>query len=454
MRSVLIANRGEIALRVIRACFDEGIESVLAVSAADVASLPARAADRTVVIGPAAAGESYLSVERVVQAAINAGCDALHPGYGFLSERPTLVDACEENGITFIGPPADVMRRSGDKLAARAAAEAVGVPTGRGTAGLADLDEAIAAAEELDRYPLLLKASAGGGGRGMTIVRDADDLRAHFARSSNEALRAFGDGTVYLEPYIEKARHVEVQILADSQGNVCHLGERDCSAQRRYQKIIEEAPSVGLPADLVERIRRAAVDLTRALHYVGAATCEFLVDTERDDFVFLEINARVQVEHPVTEMVTGIDIVREQLRIASGKELSFRQEDVNICGHAIECRINAEDPARGFLPAPGPIDDWVEPRGAGIRVDTYAERGGVVSPYYDSLVAKLIVHETDRDRAVGLMVRALDRLHTGSLVTTAPLQKEIMLDPTFSTQPIWTKWLEEEFLSEHTVPAP
>lgn len=447
MRSVLIANRGEIAVRIIRACFDEGLESVLAVSAADVDTLPARLADRVVVIGPATAGESYLSVERIVQAALHAGCDALHPGYGFLSERPTLVEACEANGITFIGPTAESMRRSGDKLAARNMAERVGVPTGRGTDGLVDLDDAIVQAEALGGYPLLLKASAGGGGRGMTIVRTLDDLRANFVRSSSEALRAFGDGTLYLEPYIERARHIEVQILADRYGTVCHLGERDCSAQRRYQKIIEEAPSVDLPPELVQRIRAAAVRLIEGLDYQGAATCEFLVDAARDEFVFLEINARVQVEHPVTEAVTGIDIVREQIRIARGEPLSFRQEDVVIRGHAIECRINAEDPDRDFAPAPGPIDEWVVPVGTGVRVDTYAERGAVVSPYYDSLVAKLIVHDRDRDAALSTMIRALGKLRTGRLRTTADFQREVLSSRAFSSGPVWTKWLEDEFLT-------
>jgi acetyl-CoA carboxylase biotin carboxylase subunit len=443
---VLIANRGEIAVRIVKACFDEGVESVLACSAADVDSLAARLADHVVVIGPASAAESYLSIGRVVQAALNAGCDALHPGYGFLSERPMLVEACEENGITFIGPSAQVMRRSGDKLEARAVAESVGIPTGKGTDGLKTVEDAVRAADALDTYPLLLKASAGGGGRGMTVVRTAEDLRTGFARSSTEAERAFGDGTVYLEPYIEKARHIEVQLLADSHGNVCHLGERDCSAQRRYQKIIEEAPSAGLPADLVDRIRSAAVELARALDYSGAATCEFLVDTARNSFVFLEVNARVQVEHPVTEAVTGIDIVREQLRIARGEPLSFTQDDVRITGHALECRINAEDSRRGFLPTPGTIGRWTWPQGTGVRIDTYAHDGAVVAPYYDSLVAKVIVHAASRGEAVATMSRVLAGAHVTGITTTADVQLEIMTDETFRTTPITTKWLEESFL--------
>jgi acetyl-CoA carboxylase biotin carboxylase subunit len=448
MRSILVANRGEIAIRIIRACFDEGIESVLAVSTADVDSLAAKLADRVTVIGPASASESYLSVERIVGAAINAKCDALHPGYGFLSERPTLVDACEENGITFIGPSAEIMRRSGDKLAARIVANSLGIPTGAGSQGLKNLDDALSCAESLGSYPLLLKASAGGGGRGMTIVRTAEDLVAGYSRSSVEAERAFGDGTLYLEPYIEKARHIEVQILADKHGNVCHLGERDCSAQRRYQKIIEEAPSIGLPESLVNSLRTAAVSLCTELKYFGAATVEFLVDVKRETFVFLEINARVQVEHPVTEAVTGIDIVREQIRIAQGKQLSFTQAEVKITGHAIECRINAENVSQDFRPTPGLISEWVAPSGTGIRVDTCAFPGATIPPYYDSLIAKIITHADSRESAISLMSRALNKLHVVGISTTADLHIDIMNHDYFRTTPITTKWLEESFLPE------
>ena len=446
MRRILVANRGEIAVRIVKACFDEGIESVLVVSEADKDSLAARLADQVVVIGPASAGESYLSVERVVQAALNTGCDALHPGYGFLSERPTLVEACEENNIVFIGPSAVVMRRAGDKLLARAIADSVGIPTGKGSQQLVDVEDAMRTADRLGSYPLLLKASAGGGGRGMTIVHRAEDLREGFLRSTREAERAFGDGTVYLEPYIEKARHIEVQILADTRGNVCHLGERDCSAQRRYQKIVEEAPSIGLPDDLVARIRAAAVQLARALDYVGAATCEFLVDVKRETFVFLEVNARVQVEHPVTEAVTDIDIIREQIRIARGEPLSFSQDDLQIQGHAVECRINAENPDLGFLPTPGTVTEWTIPHGTGVRVDTYMHDGATVPPYYDSLIAKIIVHAPTRQEAIARMAAVLAKSRVRGVATTIPIQLEIMNDQTFRTQPITTKWLEEEFL--------
>jgi acetyl-CoA carboxylase, biotin carboxylase subunit len=399
-----------------------------------------------VVIGPASASESYLDIDRVVMAAKVSGADALHPGYGFLSERAELVDACEEEGITFVGPPADVMRRAGSKLGARAVADELGIPTGAGTPGLSDLDDAVAAAEALDNYPLLLKASAGGGGRGMTIIRSADDLREHFVRASTEALRAFGDGTLYMEPYIEKARHVEVQILADTHGNVCHLGERDCSAQRRYQKIIEEAPSTGLPEELVQRIRDAAVGLARGLDYVGAGTVEFLVDVVKNSFIFLEVNARVQVEHPVTEEVSGIDIVREQLRIARGEPLSFTQDDIVLDGHSMECRINAENARAGFMPTPGRITEWTAPQGTGIRFDTYAFEGAVVPPYYDSLIGKLIVHAPSRPEAVELMQKALGKLTVGGISTTIDVHQAIFSDEEFRTSPITTKWLEEKFL--------
>ena len=448
MKSVLIANRGEIAVRIIKACFDEGLESVLAVSAADRDSLAARLADRIVVIGPPAATESYLSIDRIVAAAMTSGCDTLHPGYGFLSERAELVDACFDAGITFVGPPADVMRRAGSKLGARLVADSLGIPTGAGTGGLTSVDAAVAAAEELENYPLLLKASAGGGGRGMTIIRSAADVEAQFVRASTEADRAFGDGTLYMEPYVERARHVEVQILADTHGNVVHLGERDCSTQRRYQKLIEEAPSVDLEPALVDRIRAAAVGLARGLDYVGAGTVEFLVDVTKSTFIFLEVNARVQVEHPVTEAISGIDIVREQLSIARGNVLSFRQEDVVLTGHAIECRINAENARAGFSPAPGRITRWTAPQGTGIRIDTYAFEGAEVPPYYDSLVAKLIVYAPTRADAIALMSRALDKLQVDGISTTRSLHQAIMANAEFRRSPVTTKWLEDRFLPE------
>jgi acetyl-CoA carboxylase, biotin carboxylase subunit len=446
VRRVLVANRGEIAVRVVRACFDEGLESVVASSDVDRESLAARMADDVVVIGPASAVESYLSVERVVAAALASGCDAVHPGYGFLSERPELAEACEEHGLTFIGPPADVMRRSGDKLRSREVAASLGIPTGGGTAGLDSLEEAVAAAVRIDQFPYILKASAGGGGRGMTIVRDVEQLETSFESSRQEALMAFGDGTVYLERYVERARHVEVQILADQHGSVVHLGERDCSAQRRHQKLIEEAPAVSLPDGVGQSIRESAVALARELRYVGAGTIEFLVDVDRGDFLFLELNARVQVEHPVTEMVTGVDIVRTQLRIAQGEPLAFAQEDIVVGGHSMECRINAEDPRAGFMPNPGRIEEWVPPQGAGVRVDTYVQPGVMIPPHYDSMVAKVIVCADDRAAALALMRRALRRMRIGGVHTTLPLHEAILSDDEFATRPITTRWLEEHFL--------
>ena len=454
MKRVLVANRGEIAVRVVRACFDEELESVVASSIVDRDSLAARLADDVAVIGPAAAGDSYLSVERIVAAALARGCDAIHPGYGFLSERPELAEACEARGITFIGPPSEVMRRSGDKLRSREVASSLGIPTGGGTPGLESLDGAIEAAVRIDQFPYILKASAGGGGRGMTIVRDVEQLGVSFESSRQEALMAFGDGTVYLERYVERARHVEVQVLADKHGGIVHLGERDCSTQRRHQKVIEECPATALPAELVASMRSAAVDLATELGYVGAGTVEFLVDLDRGDFLFLELNARVQVEHPVTEMVTGIDIVRAQLRIAQGQPLPFDQEDVVLRGHSIECRVNAEDPRRGFMPNPGRIVEWVAPQGAGVRVDTYVEPGTSIPPNYDSMIAKVIVHAEDRPAALALMTRALGRMRIAGVATSLALLKAILSDPVFAAEPVSTRWLEESLLPTWSEQAP
>jgi acetyl-CoA carboxylase biotin carboxylase subunit len=442
LRRVLVANRGEIAVRIVRACFDEGIASVVAASEADRHALASRMADQAVVIGPAAPADSYLSVERVVGAALVTGCDAVHPGYGFLSERPELADACEENGLVFVGPPASVMRRAGDKLSARAVARSVGIATSSGSPALTSLDDALAYVAQDGVFPYVLKASAGGGGRGMTVVRDAGDLERGFEVSRQEAMAAFGDSTVYLERYVERARHVEVQVLADSQGHVVHLGERDCSVQRRHQKLIEEAPAVGLESGAVDEIRSAAVQLARELQYVGAGTVEFLVDVDRGSFSFLEINARLQVEHPVSEMVTGVDIVRQQLRVAAGESLPFGQDAVVMSGHSIECRLNAEDPHANFAPRPGTLTEWTPPAGDGIRVDTFVESGAVIPPYYDSMIAKLIVHGPDRASAIALMRRALAKTRVAGIATTAPLLDAILAHPDFARSPVTTRWLE------------
>jgi acetyl-CoA carboxylase, biotin carboxylase subunit len=445
VRRVLIANRGEIAVRIVRACFDEGLESVAAVSAADRDSLAASAADELVVVGPPAAAESYLSIDRMLAAAKASGCDALHPGYGFLSERPELAEGCEQEGIVFVGPPASVMRRAGDKMGAREVAAAVGIPIGRGSPLLEDAQAALGAAEEIG-YPLMLKASAGGGGRGMAVLGTPQELAARFDTARAEALQAFGDGRLYLERYVARARHVEVQILADTLANIIHLGERDCSCQRRYQKLIEEAPAAALEPATVQRIRDSAVLLARELEYVGAGTVEFLVDLDRGDFVFLEVNARVQVEHPVTEMVTGLDIVREQLRIAAGEPLSVTQADVAISGHAIECRVNAEDARSGFLPSPGTLMRWVPPVASNIRIDTHCRPGEVITPYYDSLLAKVIVWAPDRPAALELMRRGLERFRIEGVHSTVPLLRDVVADPSFAREPVTTRWLEAGFL--------
>jgi acetyl-CoA carboxylase biotin carboxylase subunit len=445
LRRVLVANRGEIAVRIVRACADAGIESVVAVSEADRASRAALIADRAVCIGPAAATESYLDVPRVVAAALGTGCDAVHPGYGFLAERPELARACAEHGLAFVGPPAEVIARGGDKAAARALAASLHIPVGAGSAVLADAASAAAVADEVG-YPVVLKAAAGGGGRGMVLVTEPAALPAAFEAASEEARLAFGDGRMYLERFVTRARHVEVQVLADAHGGVVHLGERDCSAQRRYQKLVEEAPAVLVPAGVRRDLCAAAVELARALGYVGAGTVEFIVDAETGAWSFLEINTRIQVEHPVTEMVTGVDIVLAQLAVAAGEPLGFRQADVAFTGHAVEVRINAEDPTRGFAPCPGVVTRWVEPVGGGLRIDTHCYGGYAVPPHYDSLLAKVIAHGRDRDHALERLGRGLRHLVVEGVPTTAPLLQELIAHPTFRSGEHHTRWVENELL--------
>jgi acetyl-CoA carboxylase, biotin carboxylase subunit len=447
LRRVLVANRGEIAVRIVKACFDEGIESVLAVSDADRGSLGAQLADQVVCIGPAAAAESYLDVERVVSAARITGCDALHPGYGFLSERVELSAECEEAGIAFVGPSPEAMRRSGDKATARALAKELDVPINEGSDVIESKDEAARIAAEVG-YPVLLKASAGGGGRGMRLVEAEGELAGAFAAACGEAEAAFGDGRLFVERYVRHARHVEVQVLGDGKGGAIHLGHRDCTLQRRYQKLVEEAPAHGLPPELDEQITAAAVRLIGALDYAGAATCEFLVDPERGSAGFLEINARLQVEHPVSEVVTGVDVVREQLRIAAGEGLSVSQRDVRVSGHAIEVRINAEDPRRDFAPTPGRVDVWAPPQGTDVRVDTACFPGWTVPPYYDSLLAKLICSGPDREAALARTRQALRHLRVAGVETTAPFALDLLDHPEVIAGSVHTKWVEETFLPE------
>jgi acetyl-CoA carboxylase biotin carboxylase subunit len=449
LRRVLIANRGEIAVRIIRACFEEGIETVLAVSEADRRSLGAQMADRTVCIGPAAPAESYLDIDRLVTAAKVTGCDALHPGYGFVSERAELSQACADAGIVFVGPSAEAMRRGGDKATARALARELGIAVGAGSDVVGDEEEARRVAEQVG-YPVLLKAAGGGGGRGMRLVERPEDLAGAWASASGEAEQAFGDGRIFVERYVRRARHVEVQVLGDAGGNVIHVGHRDCTLQRRYQKLVEEAPAYDLPGTVGDELLDAARRLIAALDYHGAATCEFLVDAERGTYGFLEINARLQVEHPVTEMVTGVDIVREQLRIAGGEGLSVGQDDVRPDGHAVEVRINAEDPARGFLPTPGTLERWGVPQGRDLRVDTACYPGWTIVPYYDSLLAKVIGRGADRDEALARVRRALRHLRVDGVATTAGLALDVLEHPDVVGGNVHTRWLEEDFLAGWT----
>ncbi len=441
LRRLFIANRGEIAVRVIRAARSLGIETVAGVSEADQQSMAVRLADRAVVIGPPQAARSYLDGARIVAAAQGTGCDAVHPGYGFLSENAGFAAAVEEAGLIFVGPTPDNIRAMGNKLEARRLAVEAGVPLAEGSPRLHSVEEAREIARTVG-FPLLFKAAAGGGGRGIRIVRGPDDLAPAFANASSEAQAAFGDNALFIERYIENARHVEVQVLSDGQGTVLHLGARDCSLQRRYQKMVEEAPDFGLTPALRAGLQDAAVTLARRIGYRSAGTVEFIVDADREAFFFLEMNTRVQVEHPVTEMITGIDIVAAQLRIAAGEPLALRQDDIRFHGHAIECRINAEAPQRNFAPTPGRITRWSMPGGFGVRVDTHAEAGWGVSPWYDSMLAKLIVHGADRAQAVARMAAALAEIQVEGVETTVPFLRNVIADPDFRAGRINTRWLE------------
>jgi len=445
IRRVLVANRGEIAVRIVRACRREDIEAVVAVSEADHDSLAARLATDVVHIGPASPAQSYLRVEQIIAAALLTSCDAVHPGYGFLSERAELAEACRAHGLVFVGPSADTIRRGGDKVEARRLARAAGVPTGAGSDAISGTDAALAIADAVG-YPILLKAAAGGGGRGMVRVDGPGELAARLGTASGEADAAFGDGRMYVERYIENARHVEVQLLGDQYGAIVHLGDRDCSTQRRFQKLVEEAPATVLSIDLRQRLADAAVAIGRRLGYRGAGTVEFLVDLDRGEFSFLEINTRVQVEHPVTEMVTGVDIIRQQLRLASGEPLSFSQDDVSVRGHAIECRINAESVADGFLPSPGTITRWNPPTGGHVRVDSHAFAGYEISPYYDSLIAKLIVTGVDRAATIAATLNALDEFEIEGVETTRELHRAVLSHDDFRNDEINTRWLETSLL--------
>jgi acetyl-CoA carboxylase biotin carboxylase subunit len=439
IRRILIANRGEIAVRIIRTAQKLGLETVLAVSEADRGSLGAQMADRALCIGPARPGDSYLRVETIVQAALGSGCDAIHPGYGFLSERAALAQLCEDEGIIFIGPTAKQIEAVGDKLRARTEAIAANVPVVPG--GPVDsMAEAQKLAEEIGA-PILVKAVGGGGGRGMKLVEDLKDLTATMDMASAEAGAAFGDARVYLERYVAQGRHVEVQVLGDGAGKVVHLGERDCSVQRRYQKLIEETPAPHLPDDIRAQMHEAAVRFAARLDYRGAGTVEFLYDVARNQFYFLEMNARIQVEHPVTEMVTGVDIIAEQIAIANGEGLRFSQEDIRIDGAAIEIRVNAEDPARDFMPSPGTVSAVSWPQGNGIRVDTHIVDGAKIPPFYDSMVAKIIAHGPDRGTALDRLKGALRETRIEGVSTNIAFQAESLADPDFETGGVDTGFL-------------
>ncbi|HEU4623819.1 MAG TPA: acetyl-CoA carboxylase biotin carboxylase subunit [Steroidobacteraceae bacterium] len=429
IRRILIANRGEIAARIIRTCRALGIETVLAVSDADRDSVPARLADRAVCIGPARPTESYLKVEAIVHAALGTQSDAIHPGYGFLSERAALARMCEAEGVIFIGPTAAQIEAVGDKLRARAEAEAAAVPVVPG-GPVASVDEAVALARAMGA-PLLVKAVGGGGGRGMKRVERLADLPAAIELASAEAGAAFGDARVYLERFIASGRHVEVQVLGDGAGRVVHLGERDCSVQRRYQKIIEETPAPALPDAVRHALHEAAVRFGERLKYRGAGTVEFLVDRTTTSFYFLEMNARIQVEHPVTEAVTGVDLVAEQIAIANGEGLRLEQADIQLQGCAIECRVNAEDPAHDFRPSPGRVGDASWPQGAGIRVDTHIAGGSHVPPFYDSLLGKIIAHGADRKAALARLRQAIAGTRIAGVATNLPFHATVLADREF-----------------------
>jgi len=445
-QKILIANRGEIALRVIRACREMGIQSVAVFSEADARSMHVRLADEAYCVGPPRSSDSYLKIDQIIAAAEVGNVDAIHPGYGFLAENAHFNEVCRESGFEFIGPSPQAMAKLGDKNSARSMAMANKVPVVPGSDGLIEDDsKAVAIAAEIG-FPVLIKATAGGGGKGMRVANSEAELIGALQQARNEAQAAFGNGGVYLERYIGSPRHVEVQVIADNHGNVCHLFERDCSVQRRHQKLIEEAPSPNLPKKKRIAICEAAVRMIRGADYSNAGTVEFIVDSN-DDFYFIEVNARIQVEHPVTEMVTGIDLIKEQIRVAAGEPLSFRQEDVQCRGAAIECRINAENPDKNFMPNPGTIEEIFAPGGLGVRFDSHVYAGYTVPPHYDSMIGKLIVHRPTRAEAIATMRRALAELQVKGISTTAAFHDRVLQHPEFVSGKHDTKFVEREFLN-------
>jgi acetyl-CoA carboxylase biotin carboxylase subunit len=448
---ILVANRGEIALRVIRACKELDIEVVAVYSQADRNAPYLAQANRAICIGKASSADSYLNRSRIIAAAEVADAQAIHPGYGFLSENPDFAEVCKSSGFEFIGPPHEAIRKMGLKTEAKQIAAAAKVACVPGSDGVVATDaEAMRLARAIG-YPVLIKAAAGGGGKGMRVCRDESTLLAALQTARNEAEAAFKNASIYLERFIERPRHVEVQILADSHGNVVHCWDRDCSLQRRHQKLVEESPAPTLPLEVRARLGEAAVRLARATGYVNAGTCEFLVDAE-NNFYFIEVNARIQVEHPVTEMVTGIDLVKQQIRIAAGLPLPFRQEEIGVRGHAMECRINSEDPDNDFRPSPGQITGLRVPGGPGVRWDSHIQLGYIVPPNYDSLLGKLIVHAPSRAEAIATMRRALDELFIDGIKTTIPLHRRIFRNPDFISGRVDTTWVERDLQKERRVP--
>ena len=443
---ILVANRGEIALRVIRACRDLGIEVAVVYSTADKDAPYLKLADQAICIGPGPATESYLKIDRIIAAAEIANAQAIHPGYGFLSENSKFAQICRECKIEFIGPSAEAMDAVGNKDKAKQLAKKAKVPTVPGSDGLLTSEEEALKFAHLVGYPVLIKASAGGGGRGMRVARNDITLLSGMASAKQEAESAFKDGSILLEKYLDQPRHIEVQILGDKYGNVVHLYERDCSLQRRHQKLVEESPAPNLPEKVRDNICEAAVRLAKAAGYYSAGTCEFLLDKD-NNFYFIEVNARIQVEHPVTELVTGIDLIREQIRIAAGEKLRFRQRDIKVNGSAIECRINAEDPAKDFRPSAGTITKWQPPGGPGIRIDTHVVTGYRVPPNYDSMVAKLIVHQPTRVEAIAVMRRALREFTVEGIQTTIPIHQEIMKTAEFINGKVDTTFIERSLLA-------
>ncbi|KGG16880.1 MULTISPECIES: acetyl-CoA carboxylase biotin carboxylase subunit [unclassified Prochlorococcus] len=443
---VLIANRGEIALRILRSCRELGIATVAVYSTTDRNALHVQLADEAVCVGDSPSNKSYLNVPNILAAATSRGVDAIHPGYGFLAENDRFAEICSDHGIVFVGPSPHAIRSMGDKATAKSTMEAVGVPTVPGSKGLlANWEDAASLATEMG-YPVMIKATAGGGGRGMRLVQAPESIEDLFKAAQGESEAAFGNGGLYMEKFIDKPRHVEVQILADSFGNVVHLGERDCSIQRRHQKLLEESPSPALDSELRVRMGEAAVSAAKSIKYEGAGTVEFLLDRS-GNFYFMEMNTRIQVEHPVTEMVTGVDLVAEQLRIAGGESISFKQDDIRLNGHAIECRINAEDASHNFRPSPGRITGWLPPGGPGVRVDSHVYTGYDIPPFYDSLIGKLIVWGQDRETALKRMKRALNECAVTGIPTTIDFHLELLDRHEFLKGDVHTKFVEQEMLN-------